>query len=346
MKYKRHYVQFNDLVFDEYDMTSEGDASVAFKEVSQEYSFRHGDYVPFKGTYVSSGSVTMTLELRMKKLPCDMRKYYRRFVIEELTKPGKLWAVQDNTLVWAYAYIQNYAEDERGGSLEVDVSFALPEGVWHKASAFRTFLHDFDVCRFLDCKGYKDAEDCECCSCETEGACDCCCEELTRDMALCYHKKEIQNFYDCTNPWRIEYNCEAGEDFFGADDPAHIGQKVCSDFNCGVIIGQFYSDTELPADVRIKLHGKFNNPVITINDNTNIIYGEYEGFLYVNPDGSVYLTPDETCEGELVDVSAWGIPSGNEYGWKAKPGYNTVNIDTGVCEGISCAYIETDALTI
>lgn len=345
MKYKRHYVQFNDLVFDEYDMVSGSDTSAAVKENPREYSFRHGDYSPLKGVYFASSSVSMTLELRMKKLPCDMRKFYRQFALRELTKPGKLWAVQDNTLVWAFAHLQNYSEDERAGSLEIDVSFALPEGVWHKASLLRTFLHEYDVCSYLDCFDFKE-EECGCCECQVENDCDCCCEELTYDMALCYHKKDIQKFYNCDIPWRIEYNCEAGEKFFGVDGQAHTGQKICSCFNDGYITGRFYSDTDLDTDATIKLHGRFKDPSITINGNTNVVLGEYDGFLIIHPNGEIYFTTEEGCEGELIDVSAWKVPSGNEYGWVIKPGYNRVSIEGGVCEGMNCAYIEADAITI
>lgn len=349
IKYRRHYVQFNDLVFDEYDMTSESDSSVSFKEVTHEYSFRHGDYSPNKAmVLVSSGSVSMTLELRMKKLPCDMRPYYRRFVIGQITKPGRLWAVQDNTLVWAWAKIQNYAETERGGSLELDVSFALPEGVWHKADHLRTFLVPYDKCHFMECYDFHDINECACCCDTFKGNTVCCCEDITKDMALCYHLNEMQKFYDCELNWRIVYDCDRASSLFGDYrlDP-HFGQKICDCCSSGIIAGVVYSDTDIPTDgVKITIHGHLKNPLIEINGNANLIVGEYDGYLTLFPDGTAYASADPNCYGEELDVSAWQIPQGHDFKWEIHQGDNSVVISTGACSGVACAYIEVDSLTI
>lgn len=48
MIYKRHYIQYNDLVFDEVDMVDEDDYSVSFKTFDSEYGFTHGSYAPYK----------------------------------------------------------------------------------------------------------------------------------------------------------------------------------------------------------------------------------------------------------------------------------------------------------
>ena len=348
MKRYRHYLQYNELVFDEYDMISESDHTVSFKESAMEYSFKHGDYSPTKGRMLlASGSVSMTLQLRMKKLPCDVRPYYRRFVIGQLTKPGRLWAIQDGTLVWAWAKIQNYSETTIGTFIEVDVSFALPEGVWHKSSHLRTFLVPYDKCSFMDCLNFKDIDECACCDCE-ELKPDCCCEDITKDMALCYHIKDLDKFYDCDNKWRIVYDCDRAEALFGDYrlDP-HFGQKICDCCSSGIIAGILYSDTDIPTDgVRITLHGHLKNPMIEINGNKNIIIGEYDGYLFINPDGTAYVSADPTCESEPLDVSAWQIPEGNDFRWTVNQGDNSVVITTGACNGVACAYIEVDSLTI
>lgn len=350
MKRYRHYLQFNDLVFDEYDMITESDHSVSFKEFNQEYSFRHGDYSPTKGMMLlASGSVSMTLQLRMKKLPCDARPYYRRFVIGELTKPGRLWAVQDDTLVWAWAKIQNYAESVIGTFIEVDVSFSIPEGVWHKASHLRTFLVPYDKCSFMDCYNFRDINECDCC-CDTPDTEKtlCCCDEIQKDMALCYHIKDIRHFYDCESKWRIVYDCDKADMYFGDPrlDP-HIGYKICDCCSSGIIAGILYSDTDIPTDgVRIVIKGHLKNPMIEINGNANIIIGEYDGYLIINPDGTAYATTDPTCEAEPLDVSAWQVPYGHDYRWTVHQGDNSVVISTGSCAGASCAWIEVDALTI
>ena len=173
MRYERIYIQYNDLVFDGYGMLGEYDASsVSFKVTTHARSFGHGSYAPFKSpnAFVDESSVSLTLWLKEKKLPCEVRPFYRSFVIEQLSKHGKLWAVQDNTLVWAYATVQSYSEmvEHANGKLGIDVDFLLYEGVWHKADKQKTFLHPYDLCTFMDCFDYKEYQPCDvgmhCCS--------------------------------------------------------------------------------------------------------------------------------------------------------------------------------------
>ena len=158
-------------------MLGEYDASsVSFKVTTHARSFGHGSYAPFKSknAFVEESSVSLTLWLKEKKLPCDVRPFYRSFVIEQLSKHGKLWAVQDNTLVWAYATVQSYSEmvEHANGKLGIDVDFLLYEGVWHKADKQKTFLHPYDLCTFMDCFDYKEYQPCRdaylmsCGSCE------------------------------------------------------------------------------------------------------------------------------------------------------------------------------------
>ena len=162
MRYARHYVQFNDLVFSEYDMIQEGSYSTGFKEYSQEYGFAHGSYSPSKTPFgfAQSTSVSVTLFLRMKKLPCDKRPFYERFVTTQLGTRGKLWAIKNNTLMWAYAYVSNRTDQptKREDYMEIDVDFTLPEGIWHKADKQKTFLVPFDLCEFMDCYGVQEGD--------------------------------------------------------------------------------------------------------------------------------------------------------------------------------------------
>lgn len=358
MIYKRHYLQFNDLVFDASEMIDETDASVSFKSTEHDYTFRHGSYAPLKqaSMLAESGSVSFTLRLQMKKLPCDVRMFYPQFVVTQLTRPGKLWAVQNNTLVWAHAYLVNYTsiiEDTRRDEIRTDVEFFIPEGIWHKADMLRTFLRPHDKCEFMECYGYKDIRPCRtnCCSCHATPDCNCCfCYEVTKEMALCYFK-DLQFFYDrCDTGYHIVYDCEAAERFFGNKNGGeHFGQRFCGgDGLCGQdfpISGVLYSDTEIPADgYKISLVGSVSSPYVEINGNGNIIKGDYDGLLEIYSDGAVYFT-EENCLPELLDVSNWQIPSGMTYGWTINPGNNSVKIQTNTSCPV-CAFIEIDALTI
>lgn len=351
MIYRRRYVQFNDFVFDGYDMIrDDSDGSMSFKTTSTEYTYRHGNYVAFKKNHMiaSQQTVSMTLKLRLKKLPCNMRQYYRDFAIGELTKPGKLWAVQNNELIWAYAYLTNYSElgSSERDTIEIDIDMVVYEGVWHKADKAKTFLKPYDVCSFLDCQGFKETPDpckncCTDCVEEHTEACCCDCSGVEKDWALCYFK-DLQFFYKrCNAGYQIEYNCQKGQEFFGDD---YLGTRLCDKGDCcdNIIAGQVYSDTDIPTDgITIILTGGAKNPWITINGNTNILEGEYDGTLTISPSGDVINTVD-CCDTE-VSPDKWVVPQGNSYGWEIHRGNNQVSISS--C-GTRCAYIQVDSLTI
>lgn len=355
MQYKRRYLQFADLVFGGVDVIDEDDYSVSFKTFDTEYGFSHGSYAPIKkkGGLIKSGRVSMTILLRMKKIPCEDRPYYVRFVKSQLTTQGRLWAIQDNRLVWAWAYLTSYSESGRSrkDELEIDVNFDIPEGVWHKADRLKTFIVPFDPCEFMECYDWKEVNPChpygDCCSCgEPVGVCDCCsCDKVEQHNALCYFR-DMQDFYECDGGnYKIIYSCVAAEKYF--TDPLndeHVGQKICSACG-GMIAGQFYSETDIPTEgIRITIHGPLHNPYIEINGNGNTILGDFDGFLVINPDGSVYTYKDDcgTCDPLPVDV--WSIPDGMSYGWTVEQGKNMIRIDTGTCCTV-CAWIEEDALT-
>ena len=360
MRYERIYIQYNDLVFDGYDMLSEYDpSSVSFKITSHDRSYGHGAYLPFKRStsYVESGSVSLSIVLKEKKLPCEVRPFYRDFVVSELAKHGRLWAIQNNTLVWAYATVESYSElvEHVNGKLSIDVDFLLYEGIWHKADKQKTFLHPYDLCTFMDCYDFKNIQpcrdaystDCYCRDCPTPDndpyCCECDCDKLEKDMALCYHLDELQEAYKQCNNWgyRVIYDCKAAERFFD-----RIGQKLCSYCSNGKIAGKIYAETDIPTDsVKITLVGKMHDPYIEVNGNGNTIKGDYDGTLVIHSNGDVYYE-NGCCAGDPLDPSVWVIPKGHNYGWTFKPRSNRVIIDLGACCGKACAYFDIDNITI
>lgn len=348
MIYKRHYIQFNDLVFGEYSLLSEGDYDVSFKGSSTAYgNNRHGSYTSMKsGLVLESGQVALTLTLDMKKILCSQRPYYRRFVLYQLNSPGKLWAVQDGMLVWAYAKLKGYGEyvGSRKDQLEIDLNFELPEGVWHKADKQKTFVLPYNICDFIDCFRFKDIDPCkgygrDCCDCSStelhdalaDECCDCSCDEVSAEYALCFFN-DYQSFYACRLGYRVIYNCEAGEKFFD------VGQKLRSDTD--TIASKVYADTDIDTDqYSIVLKGKMVNPYVEVNGNGNWIEGEFDGELVINSDGSVYYN------GCLLDVDAWQVPTGMDYGWVFKPGYNKFIAQSNSCCNGFTAYLDIGLLT-
>lgn len=356
MIYERRYIQFNELVFDGFDMISDWDGDVSFKGSSTEYSYGHGSYRPFKRNYlfVSERTVSMTITLKMQKLPCEYREFYIRFVDEQLAKPGKLWCIKNNTLLWAVACVTNISEDysRRKDTITYDIDFVIPGGIWYKADTHKIFLTPWDICTFMDCLGYRNKEDCDCCENCTDNVyhddCTCCCDSITEDMMLCHNLNALDAYYTCDVPYKIVYDCELAERY---NHDKFLGQRICVEDLCddAVIAGQFYSDTEIPTeDVTVILHGKMTNPWISINGNINIIEGEFDGTLKIYPNGDVYYTEnDDCCEGELLDVGAWVVPSGNDYGWTVNPGKNTVVVYLNeCCNGASCIWIQYDSIAI
>lgn len=185
MIYTRRYVQYNDLPFDNYEMLrSWDDTTVKFKQDSSSYSFKHGSYTVFKSEdmLVESTNVSMTVLLELQRLPCDRRTYYRKYLLNEFSKPGKLWAIQNGELVWAYAYPDNLSEATSvsiANSIQVDIDFVLYEGIWHKANPYTTFLDPYDLCEQLEYK--KTANDCP----EKFNCCTDCIPDLKPDIGSC-----------------------------------------------------------------------------------------------------------------------------------------------------------------
>ena len=369
MYYGKRYLQFNNLVFDGYDMISSTDEQVTYKEAdAQSYSFRHGSYMPYKSDtlYVEAGSVSMTLTFWMRKIPCDDRPFYLQFIDQELSRPGKLWAIRNGEILWAYASVRSkhpisVSEPYRA---EYDIEFTLPEGVWHKADKQKTFLLPYNVCVMMECKGFQKYDPCvsslgsDCCEACTENKfwedlndrCFCCCvDDITADMALCYHQDELNKFYGCDTPFQLVYSC-LHADKFSVND--YLGRQFCLNDVCddNMIVGRFYSDTDLPTDeVKVIIKGKATNPEITINGNTNIIKGEYDGTLIIDSSGDVYYSEDECCDpydSEPLDPSVWSIPNNMDYGWTVYPQTNSLVINLNACcGGMACAYIQADSIT-
>lgn len=363
MIFTRRYLQYNNLVFDGFDMISDFNSEASFKGSSTEYSFGHGSYRPFKSKFlfVRERTVNMTITLKLKKLPCEYREYYVQYALSELARPGILWSIKNGELLWAVAVTENVAEviNHRKDIFELDVNFIIPGGIWHKADKQKTFLLPYDVCLFMECKGYRTLQPCvdsvngDCCeSCRAEeiaskANCFCCCvDEITEDMALCYHLDDLQSFYTCDTQYQIMYDCEKAERF---NKEKHLGQKICSISDCdgGIIAGQFYSETDIPTgDVTVVIDGNMKNPWIEINGNANVIEGEYNGTLIIEPTGDVYFQKNDCCDPTLLSPSVWTVPKGNVYGWTVEPGDNRLIIKLNECCGVSCAYIQHDAITL
>ncbi|MHC5215192.1 hypothetical protein ACYSNR_00885 [Enterococcus sp. LJL128] len=355
----RKYIQFNDLVIDNYDMLKSADLSGGFKSATIDYSFGHGSYAPFKSKqqFSKEQSLSLTLNLDTRKLSCDQVKYYKDYVFMNLMSAGKLWAIEGEQLLWTNAFIKDFSEsysiDKYTVSLDVDL--ILYEGIWHKADSRKVFLQPYSACDFADCLDFREVDECiDCCvACSLPAQkscprCICECDFLNAENSLCELKKEIaSDFYkQCGDTYRIIYNCEAGSKIWG--DEKMLGEKLCkSSVDDGTIAGQFYSNTNTDSEnVTITIDGKVKDPIITINGNSMQILGEYEGLLTITSSGDIFY--QEKCCPEVfsIDVNNLKILDCSTFGFVIHQGMNSIIVNTNDCCGMVCVYVKVDSITI
>lgn len=358
----RKYLQYNDLVIDSYNMLESADLSIRFKQEEFEYSFAHGSYAPTKGnnSLVQAQNLSMTLMIDSRKLSCEQRDLYKDHVLYNLTRDGRLWAVEGERLLWTFAKVTDYSETYTANryDISIDVNFLLYEGVWHKADILKVFLRPYNLCDFLDCQDFRPAQNCldycedTCAVClrpktKTCEACNCHCQVEENDLSFCSGAKQaIRSFYStCNGDYKILYSCEGGLKHWGREQ--FLGTKLCKQDICsGLIAGRFYSDTILETDqLTITIDGKLKNPLLTINGNILRINGEYDGTLTIYEDYTVTYKYGDCCEEIIVDQSNVIIPIGAKYGFTIHHGDNTFMLETNDCCSMACAFLKVDAIT-
>lgn len=353
----RKYIQFNNLIIDNYDMITRGDLSYGFKTETVNRSFGHGSYVVFKNNqqYVTEQTLSLSLNLDYRKLRRDQKKFYKDYIRLNIMKPGKLWAIEGEDILWAQAFVQDVGEpyEMYRNTLSIDLTFIIYEGVWHKADKHKIFLEPYDPCNFIDYDCFQEIDDClGCCEkCSTNiqnNECDCCfneCEYLNKENSLCALKdKAINEFYEtCANGYRIIYNCKTANKLWGKD---MLGHRICKEEYCNAVIaGKFYSGTIVDTGlIEITLTGPWVNPTISINKIRMKTIGEYDGTLTITKSGEVYYQKDECCPPIKLDIELL-IPLDGQFGWEVHHGVNTVIVEGGCC-GMGCIYIKVDELTI
>lgn len=355
----RKYIQFNDLVIDNFDMLQDADLSGGFKSETQPYSFGHGSYAPFKSRQQHSReqSLSMTLKLDYRKLRREQRQFYKDWIRMNIARAGKLWAIEGNQVLWTNAFVTDFSEPYslEKHTVSIDLEFVLYEGVWHKADVRKTFLQPYSSCDFMDCLDFREIDECiDCCiGCNSSTVelcpkCSCDCEFLNAENSLCELKQEVAtDFYkQCGDSYRIIYNCEAGKHIW--DEEYLLGNKICKKDTCkNIIAGQFYSETVIDSEnVTVTLIGTVKNPIITINGNSMQIMGEYSGKLTINASGDIYYLADECCDEVIIDINQLKIPEGNTFGFIVHQGQNSVIVETNNCCDMACVYIKVDNITI
>lgn len=349
---KRKLLQFNDLVFDSY--TSISDFSASFKAGTVSYNYGNGALPSIrKGTqYTQPQSLSVTIKQSTKRFNCDQRTLYKEHILTQLTRTGRLWAVEGHNLLWAWAFVTDYSEVYEGplDQLSIDVSFMLWEGVWHISDRLRTFLFPHDPCQFDTCGRYEFMpEPCiDLSEPDTTGCCtDCYCISDDLIEALCGAADDVYNglYATCSPKYRVEYDCGRAERMWGKN--LLLGNGKCKSSNSAERIdGRFYSNTILDTTGTFTFVGTFKDLLFTLNGNSIRIKGTYNGYLTIHSDGEVTFGPTDECPGTPIDPNRIEIPNGSTWGMIVHHGWNSYSVETNNCTASACFYYRIDAITI
>lgn len=306
VRIQKRLLQFNQIPFAFGEITGPA-YTVSFKGESQPYTNNaHGSYFPTLGEsgILESSTFRASFDIDFRKLGCEDKVRYARFIKRELAKSGKLWAVQNATeLLWTNARVTDIIEevDDPGTKdmFRFSVTFELIDGYWRLAKRTRTFLceycpnrfEDFDTqyCNDLyDYYGLCDSDGRVCglpCnySIDTKGDYEGCkwkplCffplynDRITKDEnGMPLYVPSLYNMFgvNCSNQYYIRYDCDLEKSWFCHD--GWWGRKWRLDTKAEINTTPitFCSRTDLPTDkVRVRLVGKFINPSVTINGDT------------------------------------------------------------------------------
>lgn len=158
VRVQKRLLQFNQLPFAFGEVTEQA-YSVAFKGESQNYTNNaHGSYYPTLGepAMLQSSTFRATVDIDFRQITCEDKIRYARFIKRQLSRSGKLWAVQNAVeLIWTNARVididENVDDAESKDILRIGIQFELMDGVWRLAKRTRTFIcTDYCAARFQD----------------------------------------------------------------------------------------------------------------------------------------------------------------------------------------------------
>lgn len=361
---QKRYLQFRDVVIGAYDMIQDADLSGGFKTTTQAFSFGHGSYTNAKQIqqYSTEQKLALTLKINYSMFSMDQKQFYKEFLYSELSKIGKLWAIENRRIIWTYAFVESFSEPYsiEKNTFSVDLNFILYEGIWHYADEKKTFLKPYDACSFADCLEFEEIDTCQddiygcCISCQKNNIkhkdcqkCSCECDFLTKEDSLCVKQKDIEKDYwkYCSGGYQIIYNCNKGRHLWGYNKM--LGTKICKKELCNnYVAGKFYSNTVLETDVfTMTIIGRVEDPVIHLNGNAMRLKGIYDGELLIESNGDVFYREDDCCDFDKLPIENLELMNCNTFGWSIKHGYNSLLVETNDCREPVCVFIKEDKIT-
>ena len=370
LRVSKRLLQFNQLVF-AFGWITSPSYTASFKGETQTYTNNaHGGYFPTFGEFgkLNVAEFSATIAFDFKKIECEDREQYARYIKRQLALAGKLWATQNGgEIIWTRARVLSINEvvdvPEETDMLRLNVTFELVDGYWRVAKTTRTFLcENFCVNRFKDFDPYYCVDPDELVGqCGKDGTSKCfpCLQNLFKAPViigcydpdtpvryestiqyhpLCWYKKEqLHSMFSasCPNNHFIDYSCEAERDWFCYD--ASWGKKFRlrgdDKNNNNVTRIQFCARTDLPTDqVRIRLKGNWTNNAIIVRQLDPNYMAEYAA-LPANTMASDDRVIDRLRIGtpnEPFNVGEAVITNG--YGANTYFSYNTKNPDKDIIQ--------------
>lgn len=323
VRLQKRLLQFNAVPF-AFGEIDDPEYSISVKGEAQNYTNNaHGAYYPTLGEsgILEPSSFRATISFDFRKIACQEKVRYARFIKRQLLVSGKLWAVQNGVeLMWTNAIARDISEAQGDRAIRdiftVSVTFELPDGYWRLAKPTRTFLCEYCPNRYEDfdpdfCNDAYDyngvcgsSNNCLPCVVDmstpvTEQACDWrpLCEyplynprktqSRNPNNPKQFIDKIIPSRYDmfgvqCSNQYYLDYSCQKEKDYFCYDEGWGRKFRIPTTEAGQPYTFSYCSNTDLPTNqVKVRLVGSFTNPKVTINGDSMQFFGNLDNAILV-----------------------------------------------------------------
>lgn len=302
----RRYLQFGDLVFD--GKRTVESYSTSFNTNLQAYlnSFGSFDVNRAEMQKTQTTSLSITVEFGFMKLSREEQRNNINAIKNALLGTKRLWAVEPGgQLIWTWAKMSNYSEpEEKADSIfSVSLEFQIPSGTWYIADLAKVYVQEYDRCDF---------------QVETGVGCNAHCLDALVSGTECSVCTALENELSesdmfINQPTNLYWECQADMKLIYSNLSMNDSDNLFANYTMcfrqavdDILSGRFCSDTVLEGSLQMAFFGKYDNPVITVNDDSIAIEGYYDGLLLVDEYGNVsyYAGATETsiCDFEEVPL--------------------------------------------
>lgn len=302
----RRYLQFGDLVFD--GKRTVESYSTSFTSNFQTFLDGFGSFDMHRAHLqkTQTTSLSITVEFGFMKLSREEQRNNINAIKHQLLGTQRLWAVEPGgQLIWCWAKMSNYSEpEEKADSIfSVSLEFQIPSGVWYIADLAKVYVQEYDRCDYQVEQGVGCSAHClDALVSGTE--CDICTaleSELTEQDLFINQPTNL--YWECQADMKLIYSNLSMNDA----DNLFANYTMC--FRQAVediLSGRFCSETTLEGAAQFAFFGKYDNPVITVNDDAIALEGYYDGLILIDEFGNVgyYAGATETsiCDYEAVPL--------------------------------------------